>query len=501
MKRRLQQVMMEIPNTSRGYEKLLEVNSDLHSRTCIICKSSVGEIEQPVLVGCCKEIMCKEHVFEMLNVDIPKARTHHSARSSISCPHCDHRLTVNEFTPLATPLSAAPANAQANTQLVAPAAAASLGALKKVPPRKRLQELRQWVCDGGVCNGIQVAVANERNELFCHDGTISRKPLHFELDGLHFCSRTCAESAFNRAFFYNPEGRFGPGARTLKPDCSRTWRGPMAKQAFGSAADAAAAMKERLKPLEKGSWAGVPLYGKDASPRSDPSFKLVSNFRVSAGAAAGNFLAHYDAAGGERPYGVHPGTALGTKLTRVVNDVSAMPKGSKVVIFSAYHRTLTLLKDALAGNHTDDAIAFVGGSDTAKTMTEEIARFRTNSKCVVLLLAVRMCATGLTLTTADHCFLVEPQEDEATEVQLINRIYRIGQQRPVVIKKYAMRETIEERRLTHRKRAGGLLNEDGMDESDKMTTQETADGEGEEGAKGGIDLQRVSILRHLFGLE
>ena len=499
----LQQVMMEISNTSRGYEKLLEVNSDAHSRTCIICKTSVGEIKQPVLFRCCLEIMCKAHVFEMLP-KVPKAdasaRVHHSARSSIMCPHCDTRLTVNDFTPLATPLSTTPASVQATNQLAVPAAAGSLEALRKLPPRTRLQELRHWVCDGGDYS----QVANERPDLHCHDGTISRKPLHFELDGLHFCSRTCAESAFNRAFFHYPEDRFGnAGARTLQPVPRRRqlWRGLMAGQTFSSAAEAAVAMKERLTPLQKGSWEGVPLYTREGNPRSDPSFPLISNFRASAGAPAGNFLAHYDVAGGERPYGVHPGAPLGTKLARVVRDVNALPDGSKVVIFSAYHRTLTLLKDALAEKLTEDAIALVGGSDTAKVMTEEISRFRTNPKCVVLLLAVRMCATGLTLTTADHCFLMEPQEDEATEVQLINRIFRIGQQRAVVIKKYAMRGTIEERRLTHRKHARGLLNEASTDESDKMTTQETANDEGEDVTKSAIDLQRVSILRQLFGFE
>ena len=175
-----------------------------------------------------------------------------------------------------------------------------------------------------------------------------------------------------------------------------------------------------------------------------------------------------------------------------------MPKGSKVVIFSAYYRTLTLLKDALVRKYNNDTVAFVGGSDTAKDLTTELARFRHTPQCAVLLLDVRMCANGLTLTAADHCFLIEPQEDEATEVQLINRIYRIGQERPVVIKKYAMRGTIEERRLTHRKSAGGLLNDE-TDQMGAMATQ-TAD-KGEDSAQVGIDLHRLRTLRFLAGLE
>ena len=502
-RRTLKQLMLEISNTHRGYQKLLDVNHNPSSRSCIYCMVCTSQITAPVLLHCCLEIMCKEHVFQ---ANDHAHQTHHSARSSFDCPHCNARLTPKDFTPLATPLSIS----QHVDQSAIPAAAASLQSLQVSPRPARLQALRHWVCDGaqlsatvgGSSSAIQISCGPDgRDEKYCCDGFISRKPLHCEVDGMRFCSRQCALTTFNRAFFFYPEDRFClPTSRTLRAIGQRSpWRGKLAKQKFGTPAAAAEAFKESLKALEKDSWDGVPLYEAGKASRVDPSYMKVSNFRVEAGVPAGRFLAHYDAAGGERPYGVHPGTRLGTKLNCVVNDVHMMPTGSKVVIFSASHRTLMLLKDALCSKHSENAISIVGGADSAQLLTRELKRFREEAECFVLLLAVRMCAQGLTLTCADHCFLVEPQEDEATEVQLINRVYRIGQLKPVVIKKYAMRGTIEERRLTHRRSAGGLLS----DETDQAgaSTAQAAKGQEEDGGGGAVlDLRRLNTLRYLVGL-
>ena len=58
------------------------------------------------------------------------------------------------------------------------------------------------------------------------------------------------------------------------------------------------------------------------------------------------------------------------------------------------------------------------GSISQAQRADEIERFHCNSCCFVLLLTVGACATGLNLTVADHCFLVEPQANVGKEVQL-----------------------------------------------------------------------------------
>eukprot|EP00966_Prymnesium_polylepis_P214306 4962871-Prymnesium_polylepis.1 len=127
-----------------------------------------------------------------------------------------------------------------------------------------------------------------------------------------------------------------------------------------------------MKDMDKHnlSWEGKPLYQNRTSTRKDLRYPNCNKFRsLQASIENGAFLAHYDAAGGERPYGIHPGTRLGTKLDAVVACVDGLPGkgtagGSKVVIFSAWHATLSLLFDSLKLRYDNDSIVFVSGADS-----------------------------------------------------------------------------------------------------------------------------------------
>ena len=94
----------------------------------------------------------------------------------------------------------------------------------------------------------------------------------------------------------------------------------------------------------------------------------------------------------------------------------------------------------------------VMGSSTHEERTDALKKFGDELGCFVLLLPVRACASGLTLTVADHCLLIELQGNQGQELQLINRVYRIGQARPVTVKKFVAEGTIEERMLELRAR-------------------------------------------------
>jgi E3 ubiquitin-protein ligase SHPRH len=63
----------------------------------------------------------------------------------------------------------------------------------------------------------------------------------------------------------------------------------------------------------------------------------------------------------------------------------------------------------------------------------------------VLLLLLSRGAHGLTLTEANHCFLLEPILSAQAEAQAINRIQRIGQTKPTIIHRYIVRDSVEER--------------------------------------------------------
>lgn len=62
----------------------------------------------------------------------------------------------------------------------------------------------------------------------------------------------------------------------------------------------------------------------------------------------------------------------------------------------------------------------------------------------VFLLSLRVGSSGLTLTSANRVFLLEPSLDPAIEQQAVARVHRIGQEREVIITRLLVQGTIEE---------------------------------------------------------
>jgi SNF2 family DNA or RNA helicase len=72
-------------------------------------------------------------------------------------------------------------------------------------------------------------------------------------------------------------------------------------------------------------------------------------------------------------------------------------------------------------------------------------KFQSDPSISVFLLSLRSGAVGLTLTAANHLFLLDPSFNKGTEMQAINRIYRIGQTRETTITHMVVKNTIEEK--------------------------------------------------------
>jgi SNF2 family DNA or RNA helicase len=64
-----------------------------------------------------------------------------------------------------------------------------------------------------------------------------------------------------------------------------------------------------------------------------------------------------------------------------------------------------------------------------------------------MLLSLKAGGLGLTLTRADHVYIVDPWWNPAVEDQAADRAYRIGQENPVLVHRLVARGTIEERVL------------------------------------------------------
>ena len=76
--------------------------------------------------------------------------------------------------------------------------------------------------------------------------------------------------------------------------------------------------------------------------------------------------------------------------------------------------------------------------------TNAIQAFQTNPACTVFLLSPRSAAAGISLTAANHVFLVEPSLNPASAAQAVGRTWRQGQQRPVTVKQLYVAGSVEE---------------------------------------------------------
>jgi E3 ubiquitin-protein ligase SHPRH len=122
--------------------------------------------------------------------------------------------------------------------------------------------------------------------------------------------------------------------------------------------------------------------------------------------------------------------------------------GAKSIIFSQFGDFLEVLREALKKWK-------IGVSSIADK--EGIKRFKADQSIECLLLDAKSDSSGLTLVNATCVFLCEPLINPAIELQAINRVHRIGQQRPTTVFMYLIGDTVEEaiydisvaRRLEH----------------------------------------------------
>ena len=131
---------------------------------------------------------------------------------------------------------------------------------------------------------------------------------------------------------------------------------------------------------------------------------------------------------------------FGTKVSALVADVAAVPHGEKVLVFAEWEAMLEVVVAALA------AAGVPFERPTAKSGTawdHTLERFRTSADVKALVLNVRAAGAGLTLVEANHVFLLHPLLSRADEAQAIGRVHRIGQSRPVVVKRFLINNTVE----------------------------------------------------------
>ena len=139
-----------------------------------------------------------------------------------------------------------------------------------------------------------------------------------------------------------------------------------------------------------------------------------------------------------------PGVELreSAKLTAFIESVSeAIAAGHRALVFSQWTSLLDVVQERLRENHFE----FLRLDGQTKNRQELIQQFQSESGPPVFLLSLKAGGAGITLTAADHVYLLDPWWNPAVEEQAADRAHRIGQDKPVLIHRLLARNTVEDK--------------------------------------------------------
>lgn len=140
-------------------------------------------------------------------------------------------------------------------------------------------------------------------------------------------------------------------------------------------------------------------------------------------------------------YGDDLPTEISAKLTYIRETIAAVPAADKIVIFSQWTGMLDHINRVCA--ECDTSAAMYHGKMGAGAKREALDAFRTDENVRVLLISLRAGGCGLNLCVANHVIITEPYFNAAEEKQAIDRVYRIGQTKNVVVHRLYVPNTVE----------------------------------------------------------
>ncbi|OSD03838.1 hypothetical protein PYCCODRAFT_205289 [Trametes coccinea BRFM310] len=119
--------------------------------------------------------------------------------------------------------------------------------------------------------------------------------------------------------------------------------------------------------------------------------------------------------------------------------------GDKTIIFSQWTSMLDLCEQLFA-RHGIRSLRYDGPmSREAREYT--LAQFRRPGGPKVILVSIKCGGVGLNLVSANRVINLDPSWNYATESQAYDRVHRLGQQKDVFVKRYVIRDSIEESML------------------------------------------------------
>ncbi|XP_028400404.1 DNA excision repair protein ERCC-6-like [Dendronephthya gigantea] len=123
--------------------------------------------------------------------------------------------------------------------------------------------------------------------------------------------------------------------------------------------------------------------------------------------------------------------------------VNLKREGHRTLVFSQSRKMLDIIQKVLK----DKGIKMIRIDGTVDNYEREsrICTFQTDPSYSVFLLTTQVGGVGLTLTAADRVVIFDPSWNPATDAQAVDRAYRIGQKRTVVIYRLITCGSLEEK--------------------------------------------------------
>ncbi|WP_227762719.1 DEAD/DEAH box helicase [Zhaonella formicivorans] len=144
------------------------------------------------------------------------------------------------------------------------------------------------------------------------------------------------------------------------------------------------------------------------------------------------------------------GRGRSAKVARLVEMVEELrAEGDRCLIFTQFAEMGHLLQEILQ-KELKEPVQFLHGGTPKGKRDAMIARFQDRTlsgeeACAVFILSLKAGGTGLNLTAANHVFHFDRWWNPAVENQATDRVYRIGQNRHVLVHKFITLGTLEER--------------------------------------------------------
>ena len=158
------------------------------------------------------------------------------------------------------------------------------------------------------------------------------------------------------------------------------------------------------------------------------------------------------------------------KLSALVEQLGdVIGGGHRALVFSQFTGFLAKVRERL--DHEGVGYCYLDGRTRRRDRVLE--RFKGGSD-PVFLISLKAGGSGLNLTEADYCFLLDPWWNPATEAQAIDRTHRIGQTRPVMVYRLISHDTIEEKVVALAQRKAALFR-GVLDDGDLLASSITAE--------------------------